>query len=336
MHHIKRYGKRWLLILLPLLAITFSLGTGSYQIDPVSVFKILFAKITGGSSGLDPLTVNVLLKTRLPRILTAATVSVALTVSGAVFQGLFKNPLASPYTLGVSNGAGFGAALGILLSLSAVGVQFTAVLFGIAAVGLTLLLSIRSGRTTVTLLLSGMLVSALFASLLSLMKFVADPFEKLPQIIYWLLGTFNGANMTKLLYILPGYLVTLTIIFLYRWRINVLSMGDVEAASYGIDVRRDRTVILTAAGVLTALAVSVAGIIGWVGIVIPHFARMLVGPDFRKIMPVCISLGMTYLVLIDDICRSATGQEIPLGVVTGIVGAPLFIYFIYKRKVRWA
>lgn len=321
--------------IVPLGFVLISMGMGSYHIDPVSVFKIITGNFTGETYGIDPLTINVFMMTRLPRIVAAAVVGAALSVSGVVFQAMFKNPLASPYTLGVSNGAGFGAALAILMSASIAGVQILAIVFGLLSVGLTFLLAMRSRKNTVTLILSGMLVSALFSSLISFMKFVADPFEKLPQIVYWLMGTFNGVGMEKVVYILPAYLVMMVIIFLYRWRINVLSMGDIEAASYGINVRRDRTVIILAASILTALAVSIAGVIGWIGIVIPHFARMLTGPDVRKILPVSISFGISYLVIIDDICRSVSRQEIPIGVVTGILGAPLFIYFIYKRKVNW-
>lgn len=180
-----------------------------------------------------------------------------------------------------------------------------------------------------------MLVSALFSSLVSLIKFVADPFEKLPQIIYWLMGTMVGINYSKIISILPAYLIAMFIIFLYRWRINVLSMGDVQAKSFGIDVKKDRMVVIITSTLITSLVVSISGIIGWVGIVIPHLARILVGPDFRKLMPVSISLGISYLLIIDDICRSLTSMEIPIGVVTGIIGIPVFVYFIYTRKVSW-
>lgn len=271
----------------------------------------------------------------MPRIIGAVLVGAGLSVSGAVFQCIFKNPLADPYTLGVSNGAGFGAAVAIVLSVSSLSVQSFAMAFGIFAVFLTFLLSIKNNKSTVTLILSGMLVSALFSSLVSLIKFVADPFEKLPQIIYWLMGTMVGINYSKIISVLPAYIIAMLIIYLYRWRINVLSMGDVQAKSFGIDVKKDRMVVIIASTLLTALVVSISGIIGWVGIVVPHLARLLVGPDFRKLMLVSISLGISYLLIIDDICRSLTSMEIPIGVVTGIIGIPVFVYFIYTRKVNW-
>lgn len=326
---------RILLILFPLFFIFLSIMIGSYKMDPIVVLKIIIGKFTGNTYGIDPLTINVLWTARLPRIFSAAMVGAALSVSGAVFQSLFKNPLASPYTLGVSNGAGFGAALGIVLSAGVVGIQLSSIGFGLLTVGITFILAARSKKSTVTLVLAGMLVGSLFASLVSLLKFVADPFDKLPQIVFWLMGSLNGSSFEKLIRILPLYLVSMLVIYLFKWKINILSMGDQEARSFGVNVQRDRKIIIIASSVLTALVVSISGIIGWVGIVIPHFARMLVGPDFRKIFPVSISLGIAYLVVIDDICRAVSTTEIPIGVITGILGAPLFIYFIYKRKVNW-
>ena len=185
------------------------------------------------------------------------------------------------------------------------------------------------------MILSGMLVSAFFSSLVALLKFTADPQEKLPQIVYWLMGSLASVKFDGLLLILPAYLAALTLLFLYRWRINILSMGEQEAQSMGVAVRRDRAVIILAATLVTALVVSSSGIIGWVGIIIPHLARMIVGPDFRRLMPVSASLGIVYLLVIDDLCRTLTALEIPIGVITGIVSIPIFIYFILRKKVRW-
>lgn len=273
---------------------------------------------------------------RLPRILGAMFTGCGLAVAGGVFQALFANPLADSYTLGVSNGAGFGAALAIVMSLSSVLIQMSAMVFGLLSVGLTFLLAGKRRRMPVTMILSGMLVSAFFSSLVSLLKFTADPEEKLPQIVYWLMGSFAGLGFYKLLIIIPGFMLGLVILILYRWRINILSMGNREAKAMGINVKRDRAVVIFAATLITALAVSIAGIIGWVGIVIPHLARMIVGPDFRKLMPVSASLGICYLLIIDDLCRTLTSQEIPIGVITGIIGIPIFLYFILREKVSWA
>lgn len=323
------------LIVLPIAFAVVSLTVGPYDVSPLDVCQIVFSKITGQTPPQDALSANVVWQVRLPRVIAAALVGAGLAVAGAVFQGIFRNPLASPYTLGVSNGAGFGAGLAIVFSLGVVGIQVLAILFGLSAVGLTFLFAARGRRNTVTLVLAGMLIGSLFSSLVSLLKFTADPTEKLPQIVYWIMGTLSGISFEEIARILPLYVVCLAVIFALRWRTNVLSLGDQEARSFGINVRRDRAIVITAASMLTALVVSISGIIGWVGIVIPHLARMLVGPDFRKLIPTSLSLGIAYLLVIDDLCRTLTASEIPIGVITGIIGVPMFLYFIYKKKVSW-
>lgn len=322
-------------IALPLCLILISLAIGAYDISVSEVVQIVCGKITGKEPAIDAMAVNLIWQVRLPRVLGAVLVGAGLGVSGAVFQGLFRNPLASPYTLGVSNGAGFGASIAIVCSLSSLMIQMSAITFGLLSVGLTFLLAARGRRSTVTLVLSGMLVSSLFSSLVSLIKFMADPFEKLPEIIFWIMGSLSGISYEKLQRILPAYVISMAVILLFRWKLNVLSLGEQEARSFGIHVKRDRGISIVACSVLTALAVSISGIIGWVGIVIPHLARMIVGPDFRKLIPASLSLGICYLLVIDDLCRTLTASEIPIGVITGIIGAPLFIYFIYKGKVSW-
>ena len=323
------------LIILPIIFFIFSLALGSYNAGPIDVCQIIWCKVMGLTPPQDALTVNVIWQVRLPRVCAAALVGAGLSVAGAVFQGVFRNPLASPYTLGVSNGAGFGAALAIVLSLGAAGIQLFAVAFGLIAVALTFLIASRSRRNTVTLVLAGMLIGALFSSLVSLLKFTADPLEKLPQIVYWLMGSLSGSSFEELAKILPFYIVCMVAVFLLRWRTNVLSLGDQEAKSFGLNVRRDRAIVIGTSSMLTALVVSISGIIGWVGIVVPHLARMLVGPDFRKLIPTSVSIGICYLLVVDDLCRTLTASEIPLGVITGIIGVPLFLYFIYKKKVSW-
>lgn len=323
------------LIALPLVFALGSLALGAYAIDPLEVCRILLARMTGHDLGVDAMAANLVWEVRLPRVLAAAMVGAGLSATGALFQGLFKNPLAAPDTLGVSNGAGFGAALAIVAGLSGFGTQLGAIAFGLTAVALAFFVVARGRASTVTLILSGMLVGSLFSSLVALLKFVADPTEKLPQIVYWLMGSLSGAGYGSLLAVLPLYLVFMGVLFLFRWKANVLSLGDAEARSFGIDVARDRSIIIASCSVVTALTVSISGIVGWVGIVVPHLARMLVGPDFRRLLPASISLGMCYLIAIDDLCRTVTALEIPIGVITGIIGAPLFLYFIYRRKVAW-
>lgn len=326
-----------LFVLLPVICILVSLTLGAFDISVPDVFRILGGKLTGQMPGdLKSIEISMVWDVRMPRVIGAVLTGCSLAVAGGVFQALFGNPLADSYTLGVSNGAGFGAALAIVLSFSTVMIQVSAMIFGIASVGLTFLLAGKKRKMPVTMILSGMLVSAFFSSLVSLLKFTADPEEKLPQIVYWLMGSLAGLRYEKLLIIIPGFIAGIIILYLYRWRINILSMGSREARSMGLNVQRDRTIVIFAATLLTALVVSIAGIIGWVGIVIPHLARMIVGPDFRKLMPVSASLGICYLLIIDDLCRTLTTQEIPIGVITGIIGIPIFIYFISREKVSWA
>ena len=323
------------LVVLPLFIIIISLMIGSYSIDPSSVFEMIFKGFTGSESEESAVTQNLFWTIRFPRVLCAALAGAGLSLAGAVFQSIFKNPLASPYTLGVSNGAGFGAAFGIVLSLGTIGIQFSSVLFGLISIGITFLLAAKSRSSTASLILAGMLVSALFSSLISVLKLLADPFEKLPQIVFWLMGSLSSSTMAKFLYILPMCSLCILIIILYRWKINVMSMGDQEARSFGVNISRDRAIVVVMASILTAMIVSISGIIGWVGIVVPHLARLTVGPDFRKILPACVSYGICYLVIIDDVCRVISTSEIPIGVVTGIIGAPLFIFFIIKKRVEW-
>ena len=221
-----------LLAVVPIIFFICSIAVGSYHISPWEVCQAIWGKITNQTLLADAMAVNLVWNVRLPRALAAALVGAGLSIAGAVFQGLFKNPLASPYTLGVSNGAGFGAGLAIILSFSAAATQAVAVAFGLAAVGLTFLFGARGRRTDVTLILSGMLVGSLFSSLVSLLKFVADPTEKLPQIVYWIMGSLSGVGFEDILRILPLYVVAIVILYLYRWRINVLSLGDREARSF--------------------------------------------------------------------------------------------------------
>lgn len=322
-------------IVLPVVFLVGSLALGAYAISPFEVFEIIVSRFTGNTEGIDQMAAGIVWQTRLPRALAAALVGAGLAATGALFQGLFRNPLAAPDTLGVSNGAGFGAGLAIILGASAVGTQLGAIAFGLAAVGLAFAVVSRGRANTVTLILSGMLIGSLFSSLVALLKFVADPTEKLPQIVYWLMGSLSNITYESILMILPLYIVAMAVLFLYRWRVNVLSLGDKEAKSFGLNVARDRGILIVACSVVTALVVSISGIIGWVGIVVPHLARMLVGPDFRRLLPASISLGICYLIVIDDLCRTVTAFEIPIGVITGIIGVPMFLYFIYRRKVSW-
>jgi iron complex transport system permease protein len=279
---------------------------------------------------------TVIFKVRLPRILLAMLVGSALSISGASFQGMFQNPLVSPSILGVSSAAGFGAAVAILYSCNSLMIQVSAILFGLIGVILTYFLS-RVYKTTsiLMLVLSGVVISAFLSALISLTKYVADPYEKLPAITFWLMGSLSTASMKDLLRIIFPMSLGIGGLLAVSWRINILSMGDEEARSLGIKTELLKGVIIFCATILTASAVCVSGMIGWVGLIIPHICRMIVGPDHRKLLPASLSVGAAYLLLIDDLARTVSSAEIPLGILTAIIGLPFFAYLIRKTKGGW-
>lgn len=328
---------------LPVLFVV-SLFLGRYEVPPSHVIQLLAAPIVNLLPDtiihIDPSWTaseqNVIYQIRLPRVIAAVLVGSGLAIAGAAYQGLFKNPLVSPDILGVSSGAGFGAALAILLSAGSFMTQVFAFCFGILAVAITFLLS-RFYRTTPTLILvlSGIIVGAFFTALISLTKYVADPYEKLPAITFWLMGSLASVRYSDLLLITPPFLIAAAILILIRWRINLLAVGDDEARALGIDTRRMSQIIILCSTFITAGAVCIAGIIGWVGLVVPHLGRMLVGPDYKKLIPVVFLLGASYMLIIDDIARNLTSAEIPLGILTAIIGAPFFAYLLSKRSVGW-
>jgi iron complex transport system permease protein len=250
---------------------------------------------------------------------------------------LFRNPLVSPFILGVSSGAGFGAAMGILLLEQAWMIQGSAFLFGCLAVGVSYALS-RMYRTapTLVMVLAGVIVGTFFSSMLSLVKYVADPNDKLPVIVYWLMGSLATVSVSDFWHAAWPILAGTAMLMMIRWRINVLSLGDDEARALGVETGRMKLVIILAATVITASAVSISGIIGWVGLVIPHLARMLTGPDYKKLLPASFVLGACYLLFIDDLARTVTAGEIPLGILTATVGAPVFALVMRKSSLGWS
>ena len=274
---------------------------------------------------------------RLPRILGAIVVGACLAISGAAFQSIFKNPLVSSDLLGVSNGAGFGAALAILLSGANIVTQIFAFVFGLISVATTYLISrtYKAGGILV-LVLSGVAISAFFNSLISAIKFIADPDDKLPEIVYWLMGSLASINADKLLMILIPVIIGLVILLLLRWHMNLLAMGDEEAQSLGLNPSRIRLLIIAGCTLLTSAAVSISGIVGWVGLIIPHMARMIVGPDNRVLLPASLSLGASFLLLIDNISRAVIAIEIPIGILTAIIGVPIFSYLLKRGYSEWS
>ncbi len=324
------------LLLLPLLSVFVSIFFGRFYINPKIVIKILISKIIPLQQSWSGTMETVIFQVRFPRVFLALLVGAALSISGSSFQGMFQNPLVSPDILGVSSAAGFGAALAILFSGNSLMVQVFALFFGIIGVILAYFLS-RVHRMTpiLMLVLSGVIISAFFSALISLIKYIADPFEKLPAITFWLMGSLSTASIKDILLVFFPMLAGTGGLLALGWRINILSMGDEEARSLGIKSELLKGVVIFCATVLTASAVCVSGMIGWVGLVIPHIARMIVGPDHCKLLPASLSIGASYLVIIDTFARTLSAAEIPLGILTAIIGLPFFAYLIRKTKGGW-
>lgn len=321
------------IILLLGLLLVFSFGSlflGRYYVEPEQVLKLLWSGLLG--SPLDSVDKTVVLDIRLPRLLIVILVGAGLAVSGAAFQGCFHNPLVSPDVLGVSAGAGFGAALGILLTDGVNGVTATmAFCMGVLSVVFSLLLSrIKSESSILALVLSGIIVSAVFNALISLVKFVADTDSQLPAITFWLMGSFANTTFAELGKIVIPILAGITVLIAIRWRINVLTLGDEEAKTLGINPGKTRMVIITAVTIITASAVMVAGIVGWVGLIIPNLCRMIVGSDHQYLMPASCLCGAVFLLIVDFMARVVTPSEIPIGILTAIIGAPFFA-LVYKK-----
>lgn len=312
-----------------------SLMVGRYPVPPLTALEILF----GHKPQWPPEMTTVLLKIRLPRILAALEVGAALAASGSAYQGMFRNPLVSPDILGVSAGAGFGAALAIWLSWNAFVVQASAFLFGLLAVGLTSLIGLwRGGRddSTLVMILAGVIIGTMFSAFISLIKFSADPNNTLPAITFWLMGSLASVSMSDVTLAGVPILAGLSGLLLLRWRLNLLCFGDEEATSLGVNVPLVRLLVIVCATLATASAVAISGIIGLVGLVAPYLTRLLVGPDHRVMIPCTILLGSGYLLLVDDLARSLLPSEVPLGILTSLLGAPVFLILLVKAQRSWS
>lgn len=323
-------------VLLPLFLLLISLSLGTLKISPGEVLKILMARITGMPSELlaTP-AANVVLNIRLPRVLLALLAGAAFSVSGASLQSIFRNPLVNEYILGVSFGAGFGAAASLVLFNRNLPPQVLAFACGLLAVVLVLVISEGARNTLVAVLLTGIIVSALFQSLLSAVEFIASPYA-LQALFFWLLGSFSQATWTDLLWSAPLILAGLVFMLKLGWRINVLSLSDDEARSLGLDVKRERILIICLATLITSAVVSIAGIIGWVGLIVPHATRGLVGADNRLVLPLSAGLGASLMLLADDLIRVLSPFEFPVGILTSLVGIPFFLYLIKRSRSSWS
>lgn len=325
-----------ILVFLPIALFFISFLLGRYPISPVEVVLTILSPIFPDLEVSKTVT-SIVFDIRLPRIIAAMVVGGSLAVAGAAFQGIFRNPLVSPDLLGVSKGAGFGASIAILASFSNFFIQISAFIFGLISVFLTYTIAkaYKAGGTLV-LVLSGVAVSAFFYALISGAKFIADPYDKLPQITYWLMGSLSGVSLEKLAIISVPITLGILILLFLRWHLNVLAMGDEEAQSLGVNPTRFRLIIIIAATLVTSAAVSISGIVEWVGLIVPHIARMVVGPDNRVLIPASLSLGASFLLVIDNISRSVSSIEIPLGILTSLIGVPIFLYLLRKGYSQWS
>ncbi|SEH88893.1 FecCD family ABC transporter permease [Paracoccus alkenifer] len=305
---------------------------GPFALSPARIAAVL----TGDRS--DSQAVTVLLNIRLPRVLAAAIVGAALAAAGAAYQTTFRNPLVSPDILGVSAGAGFGAVLGLLLGLPVVAIQMLGFGMGLLTVALViaLTLALRGAGQVLIMVLCGIAIGALAGAGISLVKLLADPEQQLPAITFWLMGSLAGVKRADLAAALPALLIGLAPLLALRWRIGLLAMGDDEARAMGVDAGRLRLLVIACATLMTAAAVAMAGVIGWVGLMVPHMARLLTGPRFDRMLPAAILIGAGFMVLVDTAARTVATLEVPLGILTAVLGAPIFVLLLARGARPWS
>ena len=311
---------------------------GRYPVSLAELANVLFSKITVHRADVSPAVESVIMQVRGPRVLAAALVGAALAVAGTAFQGLFRNPLVSPDILGASSGAALGAVMGIFFSLGVIAIQVFAFIGGLLAVAAVYAIgsAVRSRDPILVLVLTGVVVGALLGAGVGLVKYLADPYNQLPAMTFWLLGSLAAANVSDLLPLFGPVAVGTAVLIALRWRMNVMSLPEEEARSLGVATGPLRIAIVAAATLTTSASVATAGIIGWVGLVVPHLARSLVGPDFARLLPAAAILGGGYLLLIDTLARTAAEVEIPLGILTAVVGTPFFIWLLASMQRNWS
>lgn len=335
----KRTGFVFLVLIIALISVfLISFMLGRYPVSVIRVLQVFASRIKSvlGLSAIPTVTSEieaVVWNIRLPRILMACLVGCCLSCAGASYQGVFQNPMASPDILGASNGAAFGAALAILLGLASRMITIAAFVSSIATVALVFLVAkYAPGQKTMNLILAGIMIGSLFSAATSYIKLVADPSNQLPQITYWLMGSLSGVKLKDFnLVVIGAMVIGCAALFAIRWKINLLTLGDEEARSLGINTNRLRLIVIIASTLVTAASISVSGVIGWIGLVIPHIARKLVGSNYRYLIPASMISGAIFLLVVDNFSRNLLATEIPLGILTAFVGAPFFIYLILKR-----
>jgi iron complex transport system permease protein len=316
----------------------FAFTVGRYPVSLSDLFVVVAAKLTGHAPLVPPAVENVVWEVRGPRIIAATLVGAALAVAGTAFQGLFRNPLVSPDILGASSGAALGAVLGIFISLGVFAVQALAFAGGLLAVAsvYSVGLAVRARDPVLVLVLAGVVIGALLGAGVGLMKYLADPYNQLPAMTFWLLGSLAAIGPADLIPLFGLVALGTLALFVLRWRMNVMSLPDEEARALGAPTRILRIAIVAAATLITSASVATAGIIGWVGLVVPHIARTLVGPDFSRLIPAAALIGGGFLLLIDTLARTAAAVEIPLGILTALVGTPFFIWLLASVSKTWS
>ena len=309
-----------------------ALGAGRYPLSPGDVASVLWKRLTGvADAGMAD---AVVWQIRMPRVAVAMLVGAALAAAGTAYQHLFRNPLVAPDTLGVSSGAALGAVLGIFTGAGFLAIEAFAFAGGLAAVAIVMLIAARltAHDPLVTLILTGIVVASLLGAAISLLKYLADPYNQLPAITFWLMGSFASASHTEVRSLLPAVAFALLVLIALAWRVNLLALPEDEARALGVNTRRLRAVVIAAATLATSASVAVSGIIGWVGLVVPHMARLLVGPEFSRLLPVAALFGATFMLVIDTIARTLTTIEVPPGILTAVVGTPVFIALLARAR----
>jgi iron complex transport system permease protein len=311
---------------------------GRYPVSLGDLVAVLTAKLSGHAPQVPQAVQSVILEVRGPRVLAATMVGAALAVAGTAFQGLFRNPLVSPDILGASSGAALGAVLGIYFSLGIVAIQAFAFVGGLFAVAAVYVIGtlVRARDPILVLVLTGVVVGALLGAGVGLVKYLADPYNQLPAMTFWLLGSLSAASVADLMPLFGPVAVGAAVLIALRWRMNAMSLPEEEARALGLATGPLRVAIVAAATLVTSASVATAGIIGWVGLVVPHLARALVGPDFARLVPAAAILGGGYLLLIDTLARTAAEVEIPLGILTAVIGTPFFIWLLTDMQRNWS
>ncbi len=326
-------GLDLLLLIILVLCVIAALCVGKYHVTPKESLEVIFGELFGRGGSYSEMTKNVVMGLRIPRIFASVLCGATLAMSGVAYQSIFKNPLISPDFLGVSSGACIGAAVAILLGLSGIYLSGFAFLGGILAVLITVMIpTVMKSDSNIMLVLSGVIVGGAMSSILGFIKYVADPDTQLAAITYWTMGSFSYVTLDEIGSVLWTMIIPMIILFAMSWWLDILSMGESEARSLGANIKLVRNIAIACATLMTASSVCISGTIGWIGLVIPHFARMLVGPNNTKLIPAAGLIGGIFLLLVDTLTRTIGVAEMPVSILTGLIGAPFYAMLLYKQR----